>query len=332
MPYMSVTLDVSKLSGWLNADAPCRDERRVCDAMREVWAERQGGQGAAAGPRARADPEHVAHVRDARRVPAGNVHVKVLQVIEEVAHVGDARDVPVGDGAVRRNSGCRVSVDRLDRRLQRGRAREGDGGAGDDEGGGGIGDDEGGGGDGNDEGGGGDGDDEGGDGDGGGGGGEGGGDGVSKGGEGDGGLELGGEDGGGGGLGNGGEGEGGGGLGEGGGEGDGGEAGGGDGNAVVASVRRGGESHASVLVVEEGGARDVLGRVVAPLRPVAAADNADRPAMQSGRGAALLLRELLIRPWVPEQLKAVKYNGAAALVVDAKAHPHAGAMRDSVLP
>ena len=30
---MVVTLDVSKLSGWLNADAPpCRVERRACDA------------------------------------------------------------------------------------------------------------------------------------------------------------------------------------------------------------------------------------------------------------------------------------------------------------
>jgi len=29
---MFVTLDVSKLSGWLNADAPCRVERRACDA------------------------------------------------------------------------------------------------------------------------------------------------------------------------------------------------------------------------------------------------------------------------------------------------------------
>ena len=28
MAPMSVTLDVSKLSGWLNADAPCRVERR----------------------------------------------------------------------------------------------------------------------------------------------------------------------------------------------------------------------------------------------------------------------------------------------------------------
>ena len=29
MPLMFVTLEVSKLSGWLNADAPCRVERRA---------------------------------------------------------------------------------------------------------------------------------------------------------------------------------------------------------------------------------------------------------------------------------------------------------------
>ena len=88
-------------------------------------------------------------------------------------------------------------------------------------------------------------------------------------------------------------------------------------------------------VVEERGAGDVLWGVVAPRRPVADADNAERRAMQSGRGAALLLGELFVCPWVPEKLKAVKKNGGAmgaALVVDAKAHPHAGALRDSVLP
>ena len=43
MPYMVVTLAVSKLSGWLNADAPCRVERQACDAgkrygpARETW-------------------------------------------------------------------------------------------------------------------------------------------------------------------------------------------------------------------------------------------------------------------------------------------------------
>ena len=29
MPYMLVTLEVSRLSGWLNADAPCRVEREA---------------------------------------------------------------------------------------------------------------------------------------------------------------------------------------------------------------------------------------------------------------------------------------------------------------
>ena len=34
MPSMSVTLDVSKLSGWLNSYAYYRVERRTCDAGR----------------------------------------------------------------------------------------------------------------------------------------------------------------------------------------------------------------------------------------------------------------------------------------------------------
>ena len=34
MRSMVVTLDVSKLSGWLNADAACRVERQACDAGR----------------------------------------------------------------------------------------------------------------------------------------------------------------------------------------------------------------------------------------------------------------------------------------------------------
>eukprot|EP00964_Phaeocystis_antarctica_P012383 scaffold6827_cov55-Phaeocystis_antarctica.AAC.4 len=37
MPTMFVTLDVSKLSGWLNA-VFCRVERRAYDAERGVWA------------------------------------------------------------------------------------------------------------------------------------------------------------------------------------------------------------------------------------------------------------------------------------------------------
>ena len=39
---MSVTLDVSKLSGWLKAAAFCRVESRACDAGRGVQAGRRG--------------------------------------------------------------------------------------------------------------------------------------------------------------------------------------------------------------------------------------------------------------------------------------------------
>ena len=42
---MVVTLDVSKLSGWLNADARCRVERRAYDAGKEVRVRRREGVG-----------------------------------------------------------------------------------------------------------------------------------------------------------------------------------------------------------------------------------------------------------------------------------------------
>eukprot|EP00964_Phaeocystis_antarctica_P062440 scaffold37413_cov54-Phaeocystis_antarctica.AAC.3 len=42
MRPMSVTLDVSKLSGWLNAVAPCRVERRAYDAGRGMGREAGG--------------------------------------------------------------------------------------------------------------------------------------------------------------------------------------------------------------------------------------------------------------------------------------------------
>ena len=44
MPYMIVTLDVSKLSGWLNADARCRVEGRHGAMWGEVRAEFRGGR------------------------------------------------------------------------------------------------------------------------------------------------------------------------------------------------------------------------------------------------------------------------------------------------
>ena len=42
MPAMFVTLDVSKLSGWLKAFAFYRVESRACDARRGVRAGRRG--------------------------------------------------------------------------------------------------------------------------------------------------------------------------------------------------------------------------------------------------------------------------------------------------
>ena len=46
MLFTIVTLDVSKVSGWLNADAPCRVERRACDVGRGAGQHTWGGGGA----------------------------------------------------------------------------------------------------------------------------------------------------------------------------------------------------------------------------------------------------------------------------------------------
>jgi len=43
MPLMSVTLEVSKLSGWLKADARCRVEGRACGVRGERCARREAG-------------------------------------------------------------------------------------------------------------------------------------------------------------------------------------------------------------------------------------------------------------------------------------------------
>ena len=45
MPYMVVTLEVSKLSGWLNADAYCQVERRAYAMQGEVRAGKRQGVG-----------------------------------------------------------------------------------------------------------------------------------------------------------------------------------------------------------------------------------------------------------------------------------------------
>ena len=64
MKFMSVTLDVSRLSGWLNATAFCRVERRACDAGR--------GAGREAGGRV------VASAQAAHAVLAGSVRLKAI--------------------------------------------------------------------------------------------------------------------------------------------------------------------------------------------------------------------------------------------------------------
>ena len=69
MVPMSVTLDVSKLSGWLNFAAPCR-ESKGGDTMRSGM--HGGGLSLGWGPRARAGAhsKHLVHGRDASRVEA----------------------------------------------------------------------------------------------------------------------------------------------------------------------------------------------------------------------------------------------------------------------
>ena len=81
---MFVTLDVSKLSDWLNADAPCRESKGGHTVRYEVWAWRWEGvgdrdarsaQGSARLPfgsmaREGAHVEHIAHGCDAGGVEA----------------------------------------------------------------------------------------------------------------------------------------------------------------------------------------------------------------------------------------------------------------------
>ena len=79
MPNMSVTLEVLKLSGWLNAHAPCREPKGgircgagcgPTDGGRRRPA-CSGGSTADMGHNRRgAHPEHVLHVRDARGIEA----------------------------------------------------------------------------------------------------------------------------------------------------------------------------------------------------------------------------------------------------------------------
>eukprot|EP00964_Phaeocystis_antarctica_P149893 scaffold117165_cov54-Phaeocystis_antarctica.AAC.2 len=112
---MSVTLDVSKLSGWLNADAPCR-ETKEGRAMRgevqtgrpEVAGDRgarnvQGRARLQIGSRAQegAHPEHEGHGCDAGGVEAQRLveRRRVLQRVETRAYdAGRGADREAGGG------------------------------------------------------------------------------------------------------------------------------------------------------------------------------------------------------------------------------------------
>ena len=125
MRNMSVTLDVLKVSGWLNPYARCRVERwasavrgevrdgsgRAYEQAMQSAGRLMGRLGADTGSlmqgrmvivggecsrrvrggsrwRPAAHIEHVAHVRDAGGIPVGYVRIEST-VGEEIAHVGD---------------------------------------------------------------------------------------------------------------------------------------------------------------------------------------------------------------------------------------------------
>eukprot|EP00964_Phaeocystis_antarctica_P029497 scaffold16625_cov49-Phaeocystis_antarctica.AAC.2 len=111
MSCMVVTLEVLKLSGWLNALAYCREsngghpvrEEVQSTGRREVASDRgassvQGRVRLQIGSRARggAHPEHVLHVLDAGGVEAQRL-VECPRVVEHLVHVRDAGGVPAGN-------------------------------------------------------------------------------------------------------------------------------------------------------------------------------------------------------------------------------------------
>ena len=67
MSRMSVTLDVSKFSGWLKLYVLCRVERRAYDAGRDPGQEAGGAVGLLRGTR-RAHLKHIVHGCDLGRV------------------------------------------------------------------------------------------------------------------------------------------------------------------------------------------------------------------------------------------------------------------------
>eukprot|EP00964_Phaeocystis_antarctica_P039439 scaffold22564_cov67-Phaeocystis_antarctica.AAC.1 len=102
MSSMSVTLDVSKLSGWLNASAHCREPKEGHTMLSQVRAVRReiAGDGGARSVQGRAQlqiggrarggayPEHGVHGRDAGGVEAQRL-VERRRVLEHAVHPCD---------------------------------------------------------------------------------------------------------------------------------------------------------------------------------------------------------------------------------------------------
>eukprot|EP00964_Phaeocystis_antarctica_P078702 scaffold48962_cov58-Phaeocystis_antarctica.AAC.3 len=127
---MSVTLKVSKLSGWLNADAYCRREPKGGHTVRgEVWPGwREGGRrprctqraGRARlqigdGGRGGAHPEHLVHGCDARGVEAQRLveRRRLLPIVERRAYgaVRGAGSDTGGRRALAMHAACRGGLD-----------------------------------------------------------------------------------------------------------------------------------------------------------------------------------------------------------------------------
>eukprot|EP00964_Phaeocystis_antarctica_P132152 scaffold96187_cov56-Phaeocystis_antarctica.AAC.4 len=134
---MSVTLEVSKLSDWLNGDANCRESKgghMVRDDVRPGRREAAGDRGARSvqwrarlqiGGRARggAHEEHVVHVRDVGGVEAQRLveRQRVLPRVER-RECGAVRGVRVGRREAASDHGARSMPER-DRLKIEGRAR-----------------------------------------------------------------------------------------------------------------------------------------------------------------------------------------------------------------
>ena len=140
MYLMSVTLDVSKLSGWLNADAPCRESKgrhTMGSEMRAGRREVAGGCGASSvqgrarlqiGSRARggAHAEHEAHGCDAGGVEAQRLVERPRQLprVERRAYGAGPRCRVPGGGRWRATAGQAACRGWRDCRLGAGHGEE----------------------------------------------------------------------------------------------------------------------------------------------------------------------------------------------------------------